>query len=156
MLKQLLFGGPGTGSKHADLGLLLFRLSIGLMLALGHGRTKLPPDGIENFARNLAKLNIPAPTFSAWMAMLAEFAGGLLVALGLLTRPAAALIAITMVVAIFTAHASHPIVSQGGPSKEMALLYLTAAVLLLFTGSGRYGVDPMLRQRGRGSSSRSR
>lgn len=152
MLKQLLFGGPGAGSKHADLGLLLFRLSIGLMLSLGHGWTKLPPEGIERFAGNLAKLNIPVPTFSAWMAMLAEFAGGLLVALGLLTRPAAALIAITMVVAVFTAHSSDPIVSQGGPSKEMALLYLTAAVLLLFTGSGRYGVDPMLRQRGRGSS----
>jgi putative oxidoreductase len=152
MLKQFLFGGPGTGFKHADVGLLLFRVVTGLMLALGHGKGKLPSAGLEKFAGKLAELNVPAPTASAWAAMFAEFVGGLLVAAGLLTRPAALLIAITMLVAVSTAHANDPIVNPGGPSKELALLYLSAAVLLLFTGSGRYAVDPMLRQRSRGSS----
>lgn len=152
MLKTLLFGGPGTGSKHADIGLLLFRAATGLMLAFGHGWGKLPPDGIKKFAGYLASLDVPAPAASAWAAMLAELAGGLLLALGLFTRPAAGLIAVTMLVAVSTAHWSDPIFSRGGPSKELALLYGSAAVLLCFTGSGRYGVDPLLRARrgGRG------
>lgn len=154
MLKHLLFGGPGGGSKLADIGLALFRVFTGLMLAFGHGTGKLPPDGIRKFAGFLASLNVPAPTASAWAAMLAELAGGLLLALGLFTRPAAGLIVITMLVAVSTAHAADPIFSAapGGRSKEMALLYLMSAALFLFTGSGRYGVDPQLRQRERGSS----
>lgn len=156
MLKQFFLGGPGTGSRYADVGLMLFRVATGLMLALGHGRGKLPPDGLNGFAGYLAKLQVPMPTASAWAAMLAEFAGGLLLALGLFTRPAAALIAITMLVAAFTAHADDRMFNPGGPSKELALLYLSAAVLLLFTGSGRYGADPLFRGRERGSSSRSR
>ena len=154
MFKHLLFGGPGGGSKQSDLGLAVFRAVVGLMLAFGHGWGKLPPDGLKKFAGVLASLNVPAPTASAWAALFAELAGGVMLAVGLLTRPAAFLIAVTMLVAMFTAHADHPIVSRGGPSKELALLYCMAAVLFLFTGSGRYGVDPMLRQRGRGSRSR--
>ena len=57
MFKQLLFGGPGGGSKQTDLGLAVFRAVIGLLLAFGHGRGKLPPDGLRRFADTLASLN---------------------------------------------------------------------------------------------------
>ena len=155
MLKPFLFGGPGTGSKYADVGLLVFRVAIGLMLALGHGWGKLPPEGLKEFAGFLASHNVPAPTLSAWAAMFAELAGGLLLAFGLFTRPAAVLVAFTMLVAVVTAHWSDPVFSRTGPSKELALLYGLAAVLLVFTGAGRYGVDPLFRRRER-MSSRSR
>ena len=160
MLKHVLFGGPGGGSKLADLGLLLGRAGTGLFLAFGHGIGKLPPEGTQKFAGALAKMDIPAPTLAAWMALFAEFGGGILLALGLLTRPAALLIVITMAVAALTAHASDPLFLQNSPNgraKELALLYLMPALMFLFTGAGRYGVDAVLRPKGarrRGSSDR--
>jgi putative oxidoreductase len=85
ILSQLLFGGDGGGSRVADLGLLAGRVGVGLFLALGHGVSKLPPDGTAGFAKALAGMGIPAPTFAAWAAMFAEFVCALLLALGLFT-----------------------------------------------------------------------
>ena len=80
------------------------------------------------------------------MAAIAEFVGGLLLAAGLLTRPAATLIGVTMLVAVTTAHRSDPFFG-GGKSKEMALLYLTFALIFLFTGPGRFSVDRLIARR---------
>ena len=142
MLKQLLFGGPGAGSKQADAGLALLRVYTGLAMALTHGLAKLrDPDKIIEGTRGMG---FPAPMLFGWMAILAEFGGGLLLAIGLATRPGAFLIASTMSVAALIAHRGDPFAK-----KELAVTYLMIAALFLFTGSGRYGVDPLLRQRGR-------
>ncbi len=42
MLKRILFGGPFPAAWTADAGLLVLRIT-GLLLALGHGRGKIPP-----------------------------------------------------------------------------------------------------------------
>ena len=147
MLKQLLFGGPGGGSRLADGGLLVLRVFTGLAMALAHGWTKLQdPSMVIN---GVAEKGFPVPTVSAWLAILAEFGGGLLLALGLATRPAAFLIAFTMAVAGLVVHAKDPF-----DKKELAFMYLAIAITFMFTGSGRYGVDPLLRGRrsGRGFS----
>ena len=145
MLKKLLFGGAGGGNQIADVGLLILRLGIGLMLAFGHGMGKIPASAREGFAGALSKMGVPMPGVSAFMAMFAEFFGGLLLAVGLLTRPAAFLIAFTMLVAVSTAHASDPLFMTGkGGAKEPALLYMLPALLFLFTGAGRYGLDALI------------
>jgi putative oxidoreductase len=150
MLKQILFGGPGGGSRPADLGLLILRVYVGLTFVIAHGWPKLQKpsmiiDGVE-------KMGLPAPTVAGWLAILAEFGGGLLLALGLATRPAAFLIACTMAVAGLVAHANDPF-----QVKELAFTYLAIAITFMFTGSGRYGIDPMLRGRsGRAFSANSR
>lgn len=78
------------------------------------------------------------------LAALSEFGGGLAWVLGLLTPLASLGITATMVVA-FSFHAiqrGDPFVSKtGGPSYELALVYLCVAILLLTTGPGRFSSD---------------
>src|SRR5690606_40765216 len=102
-LRPILFGGDGGGSAVADAGLLLLRLVAGLALAFAHGVNKMPPS--EGFVSGVAELGFPAPTFFAWAAGFAEFVGGGLLTIGLLTRPASFFIAFTMAVAFFGRHA---------------------------------------------------
>src|SRR5688572_3035057 len=140
MLKQILFGGAGGGSRLADVGLLLLRLFAGLAMSLAHGLAKLQDPSM--IIGGTAKMGFPMPTVFGWMAILAEFAGGLLLAIGLATRPAAFLVASTMSVAGFVAHRN-----DAFQVKELALLYLGVAILFLCTGSGRFGVDALLRRK---------
>ena len=142
MIARLIYGGEGGANRHGDLGLLLFRLFVGLALAWGHGINKLPPS--EGFLSGVVEMGFPAPVLFAWAAGIAEFVGGHLIALGLLTRPAALFAAITMSVAAFIRQAGDPFADI-----EKALLFLAAAVLLMLTGAGRFSVDAALRRRAR-------
>lgn len=154
-MKRFFFGGPGGAAPLADVGLALLRVSVGLMMAFGHGWFKFPPPA--GFVEGVGKLGFPAPGAFAWGATLSEFFGGLLLAMGLLTRPAALLVVGTMAVAAFGQHAADPLFLQSiprdappelkGRAKEMALLYLMPALLFVFTGSGRYGLDALFWRR---------
>ena len=135
-------GGTGGSDRVGDVGLLLFRVFVGLALAFGHGLGKLPPS--EGFLAGVVEMGFPAATMFAWAAGLSEFVGGLCIALGLMTRPAALFVGITMSVAAFIRQAGDPFTDI-----EKALLFLAAAVLLLFMGAGRYSVDAVLQRRGR-------
>ena len=139
-LYPVLFGGDGGGSALADVGLLVIRLFTGLALAFAHGIDKLPPS--EGFVETTAGLGFPVPAVFAWSAGLAEFLGGLLLAVGLFTRPAALFIAVTMTVAAFGQNAGAPFAD-----KEKALLFLVIALGLLLTGSGRYGLDRFIHRK---------
>ena len=144
-LRDILFGGAGAGSWFGDIGLLILRLT-GLMLAVGHGLGKFPPS--DMMVGGVKQLGFPIPVVFAWLAAIAELFGGLLLALGLLTRPAAFLIICTMLTAALRVHWNDPFFMTGtGGSKEPALLFLLPALALLFTGAGRYGIDPYLRGR---------
>ena len=140
MIRGLFFGGAGGASALSDAGLLLFRLFVGLALAWGHGINKLPPSA--GFTAGVVEMGFPAPLVFAWAAAIAEFVGGHLIALGLLTRPAALSAAATMCVAAFIRQAGDPFADI-----EKALLFLAAAVLLMLTGAGRYSLDAMVRRR---------
>lgn len=145
MIKQFLFGGTGTGNKFSDVALLVLRVFTGLAMAFGHGLSKVQnPEKAIGAARGLA---FPVPEVFGWALIVAEFLGGILLALGLFTRPSAFLIACTMIVAAFMAHASDPFAR-----KEMALLYLTISILFLATGGGRFSIDSLIHRSGRGSS----
>lgn len=140
-LRSLLVGSGDT-SRSTDLALLVLRIVFGLTLAFGHGLGKLPPS--EGFVDGTAAMGFPLPTLFAWAAALSEFAGGVLLALGLLTRPAALFVAITMAVAFVVRHQA---AVTGPESGEMALLYLAASVALLLAGAGRYALDAILWRR---------
>ena len=142
--QELFFGGAGSGSWFGDVGLLVLRLT-GLLLAVGHGMKKFPPP--EMFVSGVREIGFPAPAVFAWLAVFAEAAGGFLLFLGLLTRPAAFLIAGTMLVAVVGVHWNDPLFMSTGGAKEPALLFLLPALALLCTGPGRYAVDPYLRGR---------
>lgn len=119
---------------HVELALLVARVFAGLALALGHGLGKMPP--AERFVDAVAGLGFPAPALFAWAAALSELAGGLLLAVGLLVRPAALFVATTMAVAAFGAHAADPFARR-----EMSLLFLVLALIFLARGGGRFSLD---------------
>jgi len=145
MFTQLLFGGRTGDALTTDLGLTLLRVAAGLMMAIGHGLNKLPPP--EGFVGLIGNLGFPAPVAFAWMAGLAEGVGGLLLALGLLTRWCALSVLGSMLVAIFLAHGNDPLFAVGGPSKELAVLYAWMMLLFMITGAGRFSLDSLLRGR---------
>lgn len=122
------------------LGLLVLRLTAGLALALNHGLGKLPPS--DGFIQGVAGMGLPLPLLFAWAAALSESLGGLLLAAGLATRPAAAAILGTMTTAVLVAHAGDPIAKR-----EPALLFGAVALLFLLTGPGRYALDTLLAKR---------
>jgi putative oxidoreductase len=129
----------------ADLGFSTLRVATGLMMAFGHGLAKVPP--AVGFVDAVGSLGFPMPTVFAWAAGLSELVGGLLIAAGLFTRPASLFLAVTMGVAAFMKHGADPLFSREGPSKELALFYFAAAVAFLLAGSGRFGLDFLLRGR---------
>lgn len=135
--RRFLIGGTDR-SKLTDIGLLLIRMFTGIALSLGHGLGKFPPS--EGFFGMVEGLGLP-PVL-AWGSAIAEFIGGLMLAAGFLTRPAALLIVINHTVAVLLAHAGDPF-----NVRELALMYLVLAVLFLIIGAGRYSVDSALRRR---------
>jgi len=141
LVSRFLFGAAGTGSFSGDFGLLVVRLTVGGYMAASHGWGKV--FGGTGFGPSaemisgVAGLGFPAPTLFAWAAALSEFLGGVLIALGLLTRPAAAMMAFTMLVAAFGA-------STGWAAREMALLFFAPCLLLLLIGAGRISIDRSL------------
>jgi putative oxidoreductase len=134
-----LFGTSHLDCPVADGALTLLRVFAGLSLALAHGLGKMPPS--EKFIEGVTNLGFPAPMLFAWSAGLAELAGGMLVAVGLATRPAAVFACFTMLVAAFGAHSADPF-----QKKELALLYATIMLAFVFVGAGRFGLDAFVRK----------
>ena len=137
-IRDFLVGGAGAGSKLADLGLATLRIFAGLAMALAHGIGKVPPT--EDFIQGVGELGFPTPFLFAWLAGISEFFGGLLMAAGLLTRPAALMVLGTMFVAAFISHADDPFRAQ-----EKALLFMFVALFFTMAGGGRYSLDAFLR-----------
>lgn len=74
------------------------------------------------------------------LAGILELAGGLLILIGLFTRPVAFVLSGEMAVAYFMAHAPHgflPILNQG----ELAVVYCFVFLYLSLAGAGAYSVD---------------
>ncbi|MCY1705456.1 DoxX family protein [Pannonibacter sp. SL95] len=122
-------------SGHTSSLLSALRLMSGLLF-LQHGTTKylsLPPSDFSG----VAPLSLPG------IAGMIELATGLLIAVGLFTRPAAFLASGTMAAAYFLAHAPqnfYPILNGG----ELAVLYCFVFLYLAAAGGGRFSVDALL------------
>ena len=129
------------------LGLLILRLVVGLTIA-GHGAQKLfgwwGGPGMTGWTQMVTKLRIRPAQPWAWIAALAEFGGGILLALGLLTPLAAVAIAGSMIIAIVTVHLPRGFwVTKGGYEYNLVVLAVMAALSL--TGAGTYSLDQLLR-----------
>lgn len=137
---RILISGIELEGLWSNIALMISRVTTGLTMAFAHGLAKVPP--ADGFIGGVSEMGFPLPGLFAWVAGLSEFLGGILLALGFLTRPAALAIGFTMVVAAFIAHAGDPFSKM-----EMALLYLTLCVLFLGLGGGRFSVDGWLARR---------
>jgi putative oxidoreductase len=98
----------------------------------------------------MARFPNAPPAFLQGMAVFAEVGGGALLIVGLLTPPAALLVACDMIGALSLVHLPHgdPFAAAGnGPSYERAPVYLAMSVGLMVLGSGRFAFDTMLFRR---------
>jgi putative oxidoreductase len=132
------------GPSRVDLALLLVRIATGVMM-LAHGYYKLI-GGVSGLAQGLAAGGLPAPGLLAWCATLAEAVGGVLMIIGLATRPAAAAISFTMVVAWLLVHLKDipKIGAQGGAAFEYPFLLSITALAIALAGAGRHSLDARL------------
>lgn len=89
------------------------------------------------------------PAFFAFLAIAAEFFGGLGLVLGLLTRVAAFGIAVNMLVAVAMVHSQFGFFvnwsgTQKGEGYEYHLLILAACAFLMIRGAGAFSIDRKL------------
>jgi len=125
---------------------LALRLPVGVILA-AHGSQKLfgwfGGYGLEGTGKWMASIGLEPGVVMAALSGSAEFFGGLLILLGLATRPAALVAAFTMVVAILSVHI-HNGLFMSNNGYEYALALLAATVSLVISGGGRASVDQLL------------
>ena len=126
----------------------ILRLSLGVVF-FAHGAQKLlgwfgGPGFSGSMGMFTGYLHIPVPL--AYLAIAAEFFGGLGLILGFLTRIAAFGIAMNMVVAIAMVHWPNGFFmnwsgKQAGEGFEYHLLVIAIAVVLMIYGAGKWSVD---------------
>ena len=126
-------------------GLLILRIVIGLLLA-AHGAQKLfgwfGGYGIAGTGGWLESIGFKPGKAMAVVTGLAELAGGLALAVGLLTPLAAAVVVGTMTVAAWTHLSSGLWATNGG--YELPLVYGVVGAALAFTGAGDFSIDNAL------------
>ncbi len=133
-------------SSDAGLAAFILRVPTGLILA-AHGAQKLfgafGGYGLEGTGQWMASIGLEPGLLMAFLAGSAEFFGGLALALGLLTRPAALLTAFTMLIAIFSVHISNGLFMANN-GYEYALTLMIVSVALMIQGAGAYSVDGLI------------
>lgn len=121
----------------------LIRFFAGIML-MPHGAQKLfgafDGGGLTGTSQMLEKMGLEPALPLALLAGCTEFFGGFLVAIGLLTRPAAAACFILLMVAVLHVHLPNGFfVTQGG--YEYALLWAIVMLGIMLRGGGPLSVD---------------
>ncbi|MFT6896043.1 MAG: putative oxidoreductase [Paraglaciecola sp.] len=133
-------------TSKAGLAALILRAPLGLILA-AHGAQKLfawfGGYGLDGTGQWMASIGITPGYLMALLAGSAEFFAGLALLLGLLTRPAALILAFTMLVAIFTVHIGNGLFMASN-GYEYALTLFVALIAIAVQGGGRLSLDNLL------------
>lgn len=123
-----------------DVGLLLIRLVIGLLF-IGHGAQKwfgwFGGHGLKGTGGWLESIGVRPGVLMAFLAGAGELVGGLLFASGVFTWVGAALIALTMLVAIVKVHGSSGLWATNN-GFEYPLVLLAVAIGVALIGPGAY------------------
>jgi putative oxidoreductase len=143
-----------------DWVLTMVRVILGVVL-FAHGAQKLlgwfgGPGLSATLKMFRDQLRIPAPL--AFLAIAAEFFGGLGLIVGLLTRIAALGIAITMVVAMVMVHLRYGFFlnwfgNKPGHGIEYHLIVIALAIVVMVKGAGAFSFDLALSHHAGGSNS---
>lgn len=141
--RQFFFDSSLGDNKVLNTGWLLFRLHIGLSIAIHAGWPKMSSIAAPGwFTDQVAGLgfSFPSPAFWAAMASWGEFVGGICIALGLLTRFAALQLAFQFFVISFLWYdAPEPLT---GMYFQQILFW--GFVLVTFAGGGRFSLDKLI------------
>ena len=125
--------------KSDDIGKLVLRVALGILILL-HGVAKVTK-GVDGIGGMLASHGLPA--ILAYGVYIGEILAPVLLIVGLFTRPAAAIMVINMLVAIWLAHRKDlgAMNGQGGWALELQGMFLFAAISVAFMGGGRFGLS---------------
>lgn len=148
-MKKFLFD-CGTRDVTASIGIAALRVMVALMMLAGHGLPKL--QGFANrkdlfYQPDFFPLNQLSPQMNLTAAIAAEVGASVLIILGLSTRPAAFVLGMSMVVAVFGFHqdaawfVKPPTIME---AKELGLMYLIPLVTLILTGGGLFSLDRLI------------
>ena len=153
-MKNILFD-CGTRDTTASIGLLFLRVSVGLMMLIGHGWGKVANFGMikdEFPVPDFFPLHFMSPPVSLVATIGAEVVFAGLLVLGVMTRISAFVLGFTMVVAAFHVQAALPFFYSPPDAlraKELAVMYLIPAIAILLTGGGAYSLDASIVKGGR-------
>jgi putative oxidoreductase len=121
--------------KANTTGLAVIRIITGLLMAY-HGLEIFESAQMQEYASWDSIKSMPFPAFWAYLGKGAELVGGILLTIGFMTRPAAILIALTMLFICFKIgngkfwyDAQHP------------FLFVLLSMIYFFTGPGKWSVD---------------
>ena len=145
-LRQFLFGTSLNENNTLNIGWLLFRVHVGLSIAIHAGWPKMNAISAPGwFTDQVAGIGFtfPSPEFWAATASWGEFVGGLLIAVGLFTRFAAVQLAFQFFVIAFLWYDSpEPITGM-----YFQQLFFWCYVLVTFAGGGKYSLDKLIMNR---------
>jgi putative oxidoreductase len=138
--KPLIAALGGLYAKAADLSWLIIRATAGLAL-IPHGWPKFQrgPSGVAGY---LAGQGLEPSLPFAYLLIFLETIGGVMIAIGLLTRPIAALLLIEFLVIIKVHAAKGWAPSAGGA--EYVVFWALILLAILLRGGGPYSVDRKL------------
>lgn len=144
-IKAFLLGDNQQNSSGQNIGFLLLRFFVGLALCTVFEKF-FPKNGIwgpqEWFIQDTANMGFPFPIFFAWVAVLSEFFGGILLMLGLFTRPAALLNVLVTFTASFIYHKG-----DIGNAGLLSFFFMIMCLCILLFGPGKFSLDYFINKR---------
>lgn len=123
-----------------DIGLLIMRVGAGSLI-LTHGYPKLMRFFGDEPIKFMDFLGL-GPVVSLSLAVFAEFFCAILILIGFKTRLATIPLMITMLTAVFVAHAADPF-----GRKELPLLFFIMFLSILIFGTGKYSIDGIINRK---------
>ena len=131
-------------NKFGEWSLALLRAVLGFIFAY-HGYLKLfTAGGLPGTALLFSKIGIPFPNIFAVIVAFAEFGGGILLLIGLLTRFTSLALIFEMLVAFFKIHLKNGfIITQNSYGYEFILLILICLFIILINGAGKLSLGKL-------------
>jgi putative oxidoreductase len=135
---------PLSAGRVSDLAPLVLRVVLGALM-VAHGYQKLM-SGPESFGRVLAGLGLPATTVLGYVVTYAELVAGALLVVGLLSRLAAVVLTVDLIVAIALVKVNVGLIAPHGmgAGAELDLAFIAGFVAILFAGPGRFSLDRLI------------
>ncbi|HET7731655.1 MAG TPA: DoxX family protein [Usitatibacter sp.] len=135
------FAGQEAANRLAwreDMGKLVLRVAVAALILL-HGIAKIR-HGLGDVATAMARANLPY--YVGYLIYVGEVLAPALMIVGLWTRPAAAIVAATMLVALVLGHPREVflLTDHGGLLLEVQWMFMLGALAVALLGAGRFSL----------------
>ncbi len=131
-------------SRYKEYGPIFLRLLVGVRLIYGTQDNVFSGARMEEFIHFLGQFGFPFPEVCAWLSVYAQFIGGILILLGAFIRPAALVMILNFLVAIFMVHLP---AGDDFLNTYQALTMLFISSYFLLSGAGKLSIDEWLERR---------